>query len=213
MAIGTIATIASLALKVGPAAIRGISSLFGGSDTADKVADVVQEVDSALGLSKEQKELAVTRKLQELPPESLVELEAIKLEMEKELTRRMDLELSDKQASHHETQATIRAGDVAEDTYVRHTRPWGCRLALYSSIVYIFLFDGLAAFSIGTGAKWEVAAGLMMPFLTYLGWRTADKRGLTKGTGTMVGDALALVKKRPLDRSGNHIPPMPEYYK
>lgn len=196
MAIGTMATIASLALKVGPAAIRGISSLFGGSDTADKVADAVQEVDAVLGMSKEQKELAVTRKLQALPPESMVELERIKLEMEKELTRRMELDLGDKQAEHHETQTTIRAGDVAEDEYVRHTRPWGSRLSLYSAIAYIFLFELLEAFGKGVGADWEISAGLMAPFLTYLGWRSADKRGMTKGTGTMMGDLAAVVKRK-----------------
>ncbi|MEZ8102131.1 hypothetical protein [Vibrio bivalvicida] len=205
-------SIAALALKVGPAAIRGISSLFGGNETADKVADAVQQVDAVLGMSKEQKELAVTRKLQALPPEALVDLERIKLEMEKEVTRRMELDLSDKQAEHRETQTTIRAGDVAEDEYVRRTRPWGCRVSLYAAIVYIFVFEGLEAFNKGTGANWEIAAGLMMPFLTYLGWRSADKRGMTKGTGTMMGDALALVKKGPLDRSGKPIPPRPEHY-
>ncbi|PMS49923.1 hypothetical protein [Vibrio parahaemolyticus] len=189
-------SIAALALKVGPAAIRGISSLFGGSDTADKVAEAVEQVDAVLGMNKEQKELAVTRKLQALPPESMVELERIKLEMEKELTRRMELDLNDKQAEHHETQATIRAGDVAEDEYVRHTRPWGSRLSLYSAIAYIFLFELLEAFSKGTGADWEIATGLMAPFLTYLGWRSADKRSLTKGTGTMMGDLAAVVKRK-----------------
>ncbi|CAA6680329.1 Unannotated, partial [Lentimonas sp. CC4] len=80
--------------------------------------------------------------------------------------------------------------------YVRHTRPWGCRLSLYSAIAYIFLFELLEAFDKGAGANWEIAAGLMAPFLTYLGWRSADKRGMTKGTGSMVSDALKAVKAK-----------------
>ncbi|PSU46652.1 hypothetical protein C9J12_18265 [Photobacterium frigidiphilum] len=213
MSLSVIAGVAALAMEYGPTAIRGISSLFGGSDTADKVADAVEKADSMFGASKQQKELAVTRELQNLPPESLIELEKIKVELEKETTRRHELTLSDKQAEHHETQVTIREGDKAEDEYVRHTRPWGCRLSLYSAIAYIFLFDGLDAWDKGTGANWEIAAGLMMPFLTYLGWRTADKRGMTKGTGSMVGDAMTTLKSlSPLDRSGNPIPPRPRGY-
>ncbi|WED29179.1 hypothetical protein L3V77_24945 [Vibrio sp. DW001] len=196
MSLSVIAGVASLAMEYGPAAIRGISSLFGGSETADKVAEAVEQADSMFGANKAQKELAVTRALQNLPPESLVELKKIKVELEKEKTRRQELTLGDKQAEHHETQVTIREGDKAEDEYVRHTRPWGCRLSLYSAIAYIFLFELLEAFDKGTGANWEIAAGLMAPFLTYLGWRSADKRGMTKGTGSMVGDALKAVKAK-----------------
>lgn len=196
MSLSLIAGVASLAMEYGPAAIRGISSMFGGSETADKVADAVEKADAMFGATSAQKEMAVTRQLQALPPESLVELEKIKVELEKQKTRRMELELDDKQAEHHETQTTIRAGDSAEDEYVRHTRPWGCRLSLYAAIAYIFLFEALEAFSKGTGANWEIAAGLMAPFLTYLGWRSADKRGMTPGTGSMVSDALKAVKRK-----------------
>lgn len=189
-------SIAALALKVGPAAIRGISSLFGGSDTADKVAEAVEEVDAVLGMNKEQKELAVTRKLQALPPESMVELERIKLEMEKELTRRMELDLNDKQAEHHETQTTIRAGDSSQDEFVRRARPTGCLRGLNFGIGYIIVMELLKAFNYGSGADWELAMVMVGPFLTYLGWRTADKRGLSKGTGTMAGDLAAVVKRK-----------------
>ena len=211
MSLSLIAGVSALAMEYGPAAIRGISGLFGGSDTADKVADAVEKADAMFGASKEQKELAVTRSLQNLPPESLVELEKIKVELEKEKTRRQELMLGDRQAEHHETQVTIREGDKAEDEYVRHTRPWGCRLSLYSAIAYIFLFELLGAFSKGDGASWEMAAGLMAPFLTYLGWRSADKRGMTKGAGSMIGDAMATLKGvSPLDRNGRPFPPRPK---
>lgn len=123
MSLSLILGAAKLAMEVGPAAIRGISSMFGGSETADKVAGMVEQVDNALGMTKEQKEMALTRELQKLPPESLVELERIKVEMEKEVTRRMELQLGDKQTEHHETQTTIRNGDTAHDEYVRKNAP------------------------------------------------------------------------------------------
>ncbi|ENM4022571.1 hypothetical protein DDN27_003440, partial [Vibrio cholerae] len=79
MSLALITGVASLAMEYGPAAIRGISSLFGGSETADKVADAVEKADAMFGATKEQKELAVTRELQNLPPEALIELEKIKV--------------------------------------------------------------------------------------------------------------------------------------
>lgn len=196
MAIGTIATIASLALKVGPAAIRGISSLFGGSDTANKVADAVQEVDSVLGMSKEQKELAVTRKLQALPPESMVELERIKLEMEKELTRRQELELNDKQAEHSETQTTIRNGDNAQDEYVRQTRPKMARQSFALMVLYIVGMEVLKAMNFGDGADVYLALTIGTPAFAYLGLRTVDGFApYSKSSGDKVAGAIGNVIK------------------
>lgn len=190
-------SIAALALKVGPAAIRGISSLFGGSDTADKVADAVQEVDAVLGMSKEQKELAVTRKLQALPPESLVELERIKAEMEKEVTRRMELELGDKQAEHRETQATIRAGDVAQDEYVRQTRPKQARQSFWAGTLYIFLMTLAKVMGYSdTGPDVTMALTLYALSYSYHGLRTLDGFApYSKSSGDKVTGAIGNVIK------------------
>ncbi|EAQ65967.1 hypothetical protein MED121_02110 [Marinomonas sp. MED121] len=192
--------LASLAVELGPAAIRGVAHLFGGSDTAEKVASAVEKTDAVLGMSLGQQETVVARELRNLPPESLVELEQLKVELEKEKTKREELYLQDQQAEHHETQTTIRAGDIAHDEYVRRTRPLGCRISLYFALGYIFLFEGLAAIDKGTGANWELASMMIAPFMTYLGWRALDKKGATKGTGSMVGDTTAtlgsLVKGR-----------------
>lgn len=196
MSLSVIAGVASLAMEYGPAAIRGISSMFGGSEVADKVADAVEKADAVLGASKEKKELMVTRALQALPPEAMVELEKLKVELEKEQTRRIELELTDKQAEHHETQTTIRSGDYAEDEFVRRARPTGCLRGLYAGIFYILLFEALKALGYGDGANWQMASIMISPFLTYLGWRSADKRGLTKGTGTMVGDIAAIARRK-----------------
>ena len=48
-----IPALAALAVQQGPALIRGISSLFGGSDAANKVADMVEQV-SGIGLTAAQ---------------------------------------------------------------------------------------------------------------------------------------------------------------
>lgn len=49
-----------------------------------------------------------------------------------------EAELKDVQAEHAETQATIRAGDAAEDVFVRRTRPAQAWLSLIAAIAYIF---------------------------------------------------------------------------
>lgn len=175
MSLTVIAGLASLALEYGPAAIRGISSMFGGSETADKVADAVEKADAMFGATKEQKELAVTRQLQNLPPESLVELEKIKVELEKQKTRRQELELDDKQAEHHETQETIRAGDKAEDPYIRKTRPLMARQSFWGMIAYIFIFEAIKAYMpTASGADPWMALTIGTPAFAYLGLRTID---------------------------------------
>ena len=52
-----------------------------------------------------------------------------------------ELELTDKQAEHHETQETIRAGDRAEDPFVRRTRPGQSWLFSFASIGYVLAKD------------------------------------------------------------------------
>lgn len=197
MAIGTIATIASLALKVGPAAIRGISSLFGGSETADKVAEAVEKVDSVIGMTKEQKEVAVTRQLQSLPPEAMVDLKRLEVEMQKDLTRRMELELGDKQAEHNETQTTIRAGDVAQDEYVRRTRPKQARQSFWAGTLYIFLMTAAKVFGFSeTGPDVTIALTLYALSYSYHGLRTLDGFApYSKSSGDKVMGAIGNVIK------------------
>lgn len=188
--------LASLAVEVGPAAIRGISHLFGGSDTAEKVASAVEKADSVLGLSKEAKQVAVTRELQNLPPETQVELEKLKVELEKEITRRQELTLADKQAEQHETQETIRAGDTATDEYVRHTRPMMARRSFWMMVCYVIGMEGLKAFGYGSGADWQLAMTLGAPCGAYLGLRTIDGFApYSKASGDKVTGAIANLVK------------------
>ena len=99
--------------------IRGIAGWFGGSETANKVADMVEQV-SGIGLTAAQQQASIEDQLGHITdPAVLVELDKLRVEMEKEQTRRLELQLADKQSEQHETQETIRNGDTATDTYVR----------------------------------------------------------------------------------------------
>jgi hypothetical protein len=49
-----------------------------------------------------------------------------------------ELDLKDQQAEQHETQETIRAGDKAEDRFVRWTRPGQSWVSLAAAIAYAF---------------------------------------------------------------------------
>lgn len=48
------------------------------------------------------------------------------------------LRLEDEQAAHETTQKTVRQGDVAEDAFVRRTRPAQSWLSLIAAFVYVF---------------------------------------------------------------------------
>lgn len=52
-----------------------------------------------------------------------------------------EAELKDKQAEHHETQETIRAGDRADDRFVRWTRPGQSWASLGCAFAYVWLRD------------------------------------------------------------------------
>ncbi|HAS6639312.1 MULTISPECIES: hypothetical protein [Vibrio] len=189
-------SIAALALQAGPSVIRGISSLFGGNETAENLAKAVEAVDGAVSMSKEQKQIALTRELQAMPPEALVDLERVKVEMEKEITRRQELALQDKQAEHHETQETIRAGDKAADEYVRQTRPKMARQSFLYMVLYVFLFEGLKINGSGEGADIYIALTIGSIAFAYHGLRTLDGFApYSKSSGDKVAGALKSVIK------------------
>ncbi|MFM7468933.1 MAG: hypothetical protein ACKO37_05490 [Vampirovibrionales bacterium] len=77
-----------------------------------------------------------------------------------------EMRLKDAQENHSETQETIRAGDVAQDIFVRSTRPGMAWTGLLGSIAYVTLFP--------TPNDW-VFNGLMILPYTYMGFRAFDK--------------------------------------
>lgn len=167
----SLSTIAALALQVGPAAIRGISALLGGNTAADKVADAV-EVAHREFTTKDAKQAAVNHVLEALPPEKKIELETLRVQLEKELTERAKIAAQDRQADHHETQTTIRSSDTATDKVVRWSRPL---MALVSC--------GSASYYLMTTASPDltVASLLLGLAVTYMGLRHREKdKGLTQ---------------------------------
>ncbi|MDX7810956.1 hypothetical protein [Aeromonas caviae] len=169
-----IPALAALAVQQGPAMIRGIAGWFGGSETANKVADMVEQV-SGIGLTAAQQQASIEEQLGRITdPAALVELQKLKIEMEREQTRRQELQLADRQSEQHETQETIRNGDTATDTYVRNTRPLMARQSWYATAFYVLAFEGLKVAGLGDGADWSMAAMLSTPAWAYLGLRTLD---------------------------------------
>lgn len=175
---------ASVLLKAGPSLVRTVGGWFGGdaARAADSVAGIVETVSSAINPAEQQRVLE--QKLAQLPPEQLVQLESLKVQLEQYQLERDKAVLADQQAAHHEQQETIRNGDNATDIYVRQTRPLMARLSLYSSIAYVMLMSlgqqaGAIASAFGhaftmPAPDWDISLMLATPALGYLGFRTLD---------------------------------------
>lgn len=202
MPLPLIPALAALAVQQGPAMIRGIASLFGGSETANKVADMVEQV-SGVGMTAEQQQAAIERQLGGIySPAQRAELEKLKVELEKEQTRRLELDLADSQAEQVTTQQTIREGDGAKDEYVRHTRPLMARQSWQAGALYIVLFTVLRAFGYGDGPDFEMAMLMLTPAWAYMGLRTLD--GFAphpKASGQKVGAAITGAVSKLLTRA------------
>ncbi|EOZ4924927.1 hypothetical protein SL950_22795 [Klebsiella pneumoniae] len=182
----TLSTVASVLLKAGPSLVRTVGGWFGGdSDTAkaaDSVASIVEAVNSAINPADQQRVLE--QKLAQLPPEQLVQLETLKVQLQQFQLERDKAQMADQQAAHHEQQETIRNGDNATDEYVRQTRPLMARLSLYSSIAYVMVMSlgqqaGAVAGAFGhafsmPAPDWDISLMLATPALGYLGFRTLD---------------------------------------
>ena len=176
----TLSTVASVLLKAGPSLVRTVGGWFG-SDTAraaDSVASIVETVNGAINPADQQRVLE--QKLAQLPPEQLVQLEGLKVQLQQFQLERDKAQM----AAQHEQQETIRNGDNATDEYVRQTRPLMARLSLYSSIAYVMIMSlgqqaGAVAGAFGHAFSmpepdWDIALMLATPALGYLGFRTLD---------------------------------------
>ncbi|HFQ9127060.1 TPA: DUF2730 domain-containing protein [Klebsiella michiganensis] len=107
----TLSTVASVLLKAGPSLVRTVGGWFG-SDTsraADSVASIVETVNGAINPADQQRVLE--QKLAQLPPEQLVQLETLKVQLQQFQLERDKAQMADQQAAQHEQQETIRNGD------------------------------------------------------------------------------------------------------
>ena len=185
-----IPALATLAVQQGPALIRGIASMFGGSDTATQVADMVETVGKA-GLSQGDQVNLVAAQLATMPAEAQVEMTKLKVALEQEATRRQELQFADKQTEQSQTQETIRSGDNAADAYVRQTRPLMARQSWQMTAIYVMTFSLLQAWGRGTGPDFDIVLMLMTPALAYLGLRTLDGWApYSKASGDKVAGAI-----------------------
>jgi hypothetical protein len=179
-----------MAVQQGPALIRGIASMFGGSDTATQVADMVEAVGKA-GLPQSDQVNLVASQMATMPAEAQVELTKLKVALEQEITRRQELAFADKQAEQSQTQETIRQGDNSADAYVRQTRPLMARQSWQMTAIYVMTFSLLNAWGRGTGPDFDIVLMLMTPALAYLGLRTLDGWApYSKASGDKVASAI-----------------------
>lgn len=163
--------IASTALELGPMAIRGIASLFGGNETAERVAQAVETVGKEF-TNKSDQQNAINHVLEQMTPEQQAELLTLNVQMEKELTERKRIAAQDRQAEHATTQGTIKNGDNAKDWVVRCTRPLMALISTCAGSYYVISNDSpdltIAGVLFGLGA-------------TYMGLRHREKG---KGTAS-----------------------------
>lgn len=124
------------------------------------VSSATGQADPAAALAQLQGDPASVVRLRELANQEAESIRAHIRAME-------EARLRDEQAAHHETQATIRSGDNAEDAFVRRTRPGQSWLSLVAAIVYVF----------ATGKPDEVVLGLLLT----LPWAYAGLRQIGKG--------------------------------
>lgn len=116
-------------------------------------------------------------------PESMVKLRELAYQNEASIRRHIEemkrLELEDAQKHHRETQDTIRAGDRAEDPFVRRTRPGQSWVSLFAALAYVFVNESPDIYVLGA--------------LLTLPWAYAGLRQVGKGVDSVAG---AMVQKR-----------------
>lgn len=162
--------IIALAAKLLPFAsvVPDVMRAFGSGKSADAAETMVRVAKAVTGETDE-----------EVATNKIINDPALQLQYQQMLSAERlkfkEMELQDQQHAHQQQQETIRGGDSSEDPYVRHTRPLMARQSWYGTAGYVFLFEGLKAYGIGSGASWEITMILLSPAAAYLGFRTGDK--------------------------------------
>lgn len=95
---------------------------------------------------------------------------------------KMRMEYQDKQASHHETQETIRSGDNASDERIRWVRPQMAKQSWVATVAYCIGCFGVQALNGDNLFSFDIAAIMAAPAYSYLGLRQIGK-GIDSFTG------------------------------
>ncbi len=148
-----------------------VGSLLTGNVPA-AVAAGVSLVSSATGTNDP---TAVLESLQ-TDPTTVVRIKELAQQEEQSIRQHVEsmarLEMENQQAEHHETQETIRAGDKAEDRFVRWTRPAQSWMSLAAALYY-------ALFAV-------IPAESVLLLLLTLPWAYAGLRQIGKGVDSFV---------------------------
>lgn len=143
------------------------------------VAAGVSLVSSATGTDDPEKAMAELK----ANPETLVALRKLAHEEQDSIRRHLQemtrLKLEDEQKAHETTQETIRAGDRAEDRFIRWSRPGQSWASLLSCFAYI---------SVSHSPNVEIVIALLT-----LPWAYAGLRQIGKGVDSLSG-AMVKVK-------------------
>lgn len=137
------------------------------------VAAGVSMVSGATGTDDPEKAMAQLKS----NPEALVKLKEIAQKNEESVRRHIEtmerLKLEDAQARHQTTQETVRAGDKAEDPFVRRTRPGQSWVSLFAALAYVFVTESPDIMILGA--------------LLTLPWAYAGLRQVGKGVDSVAG--------------------------
>lgn len=159
--------------NAGPGAAL-IGSLMSGNVPGAMSAGVAL-VSSATGTNDPSEALAALQG----DPMTLVKLKELAQQNEADIRRHLEtmerLKLEDRQHEHEQQQKTIRAGDTAEDPFIRHTRPTMAKESWTATVAYCIGCFGVHAIS-GTDLFNAYIAGILSaPAWAYIGFRTGDK--------------------------------------
>jgi hypothetical protein len=142
-----------------------VGSLLTGN-IPNAIASGVSLISGATGYAEPDKALNALQK----DPQALLRLKDMAYQNESSIRSHLlemeRIRLQDAQLEQKETQDTIRAGDKADDIFVRSTRPGMAWLGLLGSIAYVILMPS---------PNEKVFDGLMMLPYIYMGLRTFDK--------------------------------------
>lgn len=137
------------------------------------VAAGVSLVSGATGTDDPAEALATLQR----DPQATIRLKELYFENEAAVRAHIEnmkrLELEDQQAAHESTQQTIRAGDQAEDVFVRRTRPGQSWCSLFAAFAYVFTSDAPDIMVLGA--------------LLTLPWAYAGLRQVGKGIDSVTG--------------------------
>lgn len=147
---GSVALVGSLLTGNLPAAVAAGVSLVSDAAGTTNPEDAIHALKT---------DPAVMVRLEELAQQERQQIRSHIADMER-------MRLEDVQAEHEQTQSTIRAGDTAEDKFVRRTRPAQSWLSLAAAIAYVFINAEPDVYILG--------AFLTLPF-AYAGLRGFDK--------------------------------------